>query len=323
MRVAIIHDWLLGMRGGERCLEVLCRMFPEAELYTAFYNPENITEVINAHPVTTSVLQRLPSVEQYYRYLLPLYPYAARSLAKSIRSKPDHYDLVISVSHCLAKNVPLPSHSVHLSYCLTPMRYIWDQYDAYFRDNSLEPLIRVFAKRLQKWDQKCAQSVDSFVGISEFICQRIKRVYNRDARVIYPPVRTDWLSQRDPEDQGEGFLCVSALVPYKNVDLIVRTFNKLGQPLSVVGSGPEREKLHSIAGKNIRFYEQISDFELSELYKRSKALVFAAEEDFGMTPVEMQACGRPVISLGQGGSTRNSKCFQGQTLGDAFFRVKC
>lgn len=303
MKVALIHDWLLGMRGGERCLEVICRFFPQAELYTAFYLPDQISTQINRHQVYESTLNRLPLVEKYYRYLLPLYPYAARSLERTMRKHSSHknYDLVLSISHCLAKNIAVSEGAVHLCYCLTPMRYIWDQYDAYFANSRFEPVIRRIAPGLREWDLECAGRVTHFVGISEFIKERIRKVYGRSAEVIYPPVSTEWISARAPADCGEGFLSVNALVPYKNVDLIVRAFNRLGYPLTVVGTGPERAKLERLAASNIRFLGRVSAAELALLYRSSKALVFAAEEDFGMTPVEMQAAGRPVICYGKGG----------------------
>jgi glycosyltransferase involved in cell wall biosynthesis len=304
MRIAFIHDWLLGMRGGERCLEVLCSMFPEADIYTTFYRPERITSVITQRTVVTSALQRLPKVDRYYRHLLPFYPFAARSLEHAVylNSFPAKYDLVLSVSHCLAKNVDVPRGTFHLCYCLTPMRYIWDQYDAYFSQHPAEPLIRGVAAGLRRWDYAASKNVDHFVGISDFVRERIRRVYGRGADVIYPPVRSDWIAPREPEEKGEGFLCVSALVPYKNVDKIVRAFNLLPYKLTIVGSGPERAKLAKIAGDNVAFLSGVPDRELAALYRRSRAMVFAAEEDFGMTPVEMQAAGRPVICYGKGGS---------------------
>lgn len=300
MRVAFVHDWLLGMRGGERVLEVLCEAFPEADIYTLFYKPENIRETINAHKIFSSFLNKLPSVEGYYRTLLPFFPLATRLLSKKIRA--GNYDLVISVSHCAAKNVRLSKSSYHLCYCLTPMRYIWDKYEDYFSAHRFEKIIRLIAKDLRNWDKQFSKGVDEFVCISEFIKERIASVYNRDSTVIYPPVTTNWIRARESNEEGKGFLCANALVPYKNTKYVVEAFNQLGLPLTIVGKGPELENLKSIAKDNIRFIECLSDSDLAEIYRKSKALVFAAEEDFGMIPVEMQAAGRPVICYAKGGS---------------------
>ena len=300
MKVAIVHDWLLGMRGGERCLEVLLKMFPEADLYTAFYDSEAVTDIIKNREVYTSCLQKIPGAKYLHRYLLPLYPLASRSISSKLNKK--KYDLVISVSHCLAKNIEVPVGAYHVCYCLTPMRYIWDKFDSYFADKWYKPIASVVAKYLRSWDQRKSSSVDCYIAISHFIAERIKKYYGRESHVIYPPVRTDWIEKRKEGERGEGFLCVSALVPYKNVDAIVRAFNELPEKLFVVGDGPERSSIEKLASSNVKFLGKISDSELAQLYKKSKALIFAAEEEFGMVPVEMQAAGRPVICLGQGGS---------------------
>lgn len=305
MRTAIIHDWLVGMRGGERCLETLCEMLPNAEIYTAFYDAENISPTITSHAVYTSAFQSLPGVSAYYRYLLPLYPLVAQSLTRRLwaNHRENRYDLVISVSHCLAKNVQPPPGVFHLCYCLTPMRYIWDLYESYFGNRRLEPVIRLAARYLRRWDVRSSVSVDAFVGISNYIARRIERVYERRADVIYPPVQDRWFEQPIPAAGEErGFLCVSALVPYKNVDLIVRTFNELPYELTIVGTGPELAALRRLARENIRFIERVSEEELARLYRGTEAMVFAAEEDFGITPVEVQACGRPVICYARGGA---------------------
>ena len=304
MRVAIIHDWLLGMRGGERCLEVLGALFPEADLYTLFYDRCSVSPAISAHNIVASAFDKLPFRRHYYRHLLPFYPLAVRSLEQSLaKAHGEHaYDLVISVSHCAAKNVAVPAGAFHLCYCLTPMRYIWDQYERYFADRPLEPLVRPVARALRHWDSVHAQSVDHFVAISEFVRARIRTVYRRNADVIFPPVATEWITPSAAEEKGEGFLCVSALVPYKNIAAIVEAFNRLGKKLTIVGRGPEGNRLKRLAKRNITFVDYVSDQGLAALYRGSEAMVFAAEEDFGMAPVEMQAAGRPVICLGRGGA---------------------
>ena len=312
MKVAIVHDWLLGMRGGERCLEVIGSIFPQADIYTLFYDAAGISESINRHRIVPSSLNFLPGVSGYYRHLLPFYDLAVRDLSRRIRrggAAPDEksfggYDLVISVSHCVAKNIRVPDSIPHLCYCLTPMRYLWDQYDAYFEGRSFEPAIRRVVNRLRQVDVERSGGVTRYVAISRFIRDRILRCYNKDSLVVYPPVKTDWIEscRAAVTKPGSGFLCVSALVPYKNVHLIVEAFNRLQLPLTVIGSGPEAARLKNMAGPGIRFIDRVSDTELAQHYSESIGMVFAAVEDFGMVPVEMQAAGRPVIALGVGGA---------------------
>ncbi len=237
MRVALVHDWLLGVRGGERCLEVLVDFFPDADVFTLFHNPASMSETLKRPKVVASCLNKLPGVKHYYRHLLPFYAIGVFDLERKIAK--GNYDLVVSVSHCVAKNVRTPPGVFHLCYCLTPVRYLWDQYDVYFGKKRIEPLIRMIAERMRTWDTSSAQRVHRFIAISKFVRTRIARCWGRDADVVYPPVRTDWIRPRAEGDLGEGFLCANALVPYKNVELVVRTFNELKLPLTIVGSGPE------------------------------------------------------------------------------------
>lgn len=306
LKVAIIHDWLLGMRGGERCLEEFLRVFPDADIYTAFLDSSKLSPLLKEREIETSVLNSLPSSNKYHRYLLPLYPLAAKSISKKLAKNHEtkNYDLVISISHCLAKNVRVPEGVFHLCYCLTPMRYLWDQYDAYFGNSKIEPLARAVVKRLRGWDVAGVSNVDAFVSISNFVATRLKKVYGRQSDVIYPPVRSDWITARKEKEKGENFLCASALVPYKNIDKIVQAFNFLpDKKLLVVGDGQERSGIEKLSKRgNVEFLGRVSDEKLAELYQSSKALLFAAEEDFGMIPVEMQAAGRPVICLSKGGA---------------------
>lgn len=300
MRVAIVHDWLLGMRGGERVLEIFSELFPGSDIYTLFYKRENITEVINSHAIQVSSLNKLPGVHRYYRNLLPFYPLATKDL--SLKLEKEKYDLVISISHCVAKNITVPKGTFHLCYCLTPMRYIWDKFDDYFKGKRLEKVIRKIADRLQVWDRACAENVDSFVCISEFVKARIASVYQKKSAVIYPPVPQDWIHKASTKDTSDYFLCANALVPYKNTKYVVEAFNELELPLVVLGKGPEATSLKQIANSNVKFIEYLPDHELAVLYNQARALVFAAEEDFGMIPVEIQAAGRPVICLSRGGA---------------------
>ena len=308
MKIAIIHDWLLGMRGGEKCLEAILELYPDSDVYTAFYDAKNVSKKITSKNVYTSILNKIPFFKKVHRFLLPLYPIASWSISRQLNKK--DYDLVISISHCLAKNVKV--NAFHISYCLSPARYIWDKYDSYFENKPYEPLARIACKYLRVWDVKGARNVDCFVGISNFIQQRIKKVYNLDSEVIYPPVKTNWPEVKDIKTESaeledkvlekKPFLCVSALVPYKNVDTIVEAFNDLGFELSVVGAGPEISNIKKIAKNNVKILGKVSDDNLARLYSTSRALVFCAEEDFGIVPLEAQSLGLPVIALGKGGA---------------------
>ncbi len=305
LKIAIVHDWLVGMRGGEKCLENILELYPNSDIYTAFYEPKNVSKIINSKDVYTSILNLTPFAKYVYRYLLPFYPVASNSLSKKINKK--EYDIVISISHCLAKNIKVDSF--HLCYCLTPARYLWDKYDSYFKSKWYEPFVKIVTKYLRSWDLEGSKNVDSFVCISEYIKQRIRKVYNLDSEVLYPPVKTEWISNTNKNDtslnQGKNknsFLCVSALVPYKNVDTIVLAFNELGYELNIVGSGPEISRIKKIAKSNIKILGRVSEAKLGSLYSESRALIFGAEEDFGIVPLEAQANGLGVIALGKGGA---------------------
>ncbi|MCB0346859.1 MAG: glycosyltransferase [Bdellovibrionales bacterium] len=326
LRVAVVHDWLTGMRGGERVLEVLAAMYPNMEIFTAFLDEEGISPLIRSKRIEASSANSLPGVKSYYRSLLPLYPLIASDISRRLRrrhaEKP--FDVVISVSHCIAKNVRAPKGVKHFSYCLTPVRYLWDQYSAYFGGKRMEPLIRQIAKLLRVWDKRGAKHVDLFAGISCFVGERIERCYGRESLVIYPPVPTEWLQKAEqikPQSQRSGFLVVNALVPYKNTHVVIEAFNKLGLELTIVGDGPERARLKSLAKPNIHFAGKLADEELARRYCSSQAMIFAAEEDFGMTPVEMQACGGPVIAYGKGGALETVCTQEGQESGCLFYEL--
>jgi glycosyltransferase involved in cell wall biosynthesis len=293
-RVALVHDWLTGMRGGERCLEVLCELFPSAPLFTLLHVPGSVSPVIEDRPIVTSFVQGLPAAARRYRQYLPLFPAAVRRF--DLRG----YDLVISLSHCVAKGVRIPRGALHVCYCFTPMRYVWDLYDDYFgRDAG--PLVRSLmppvAAALRRWDRRTA-SVHHFVAISRHIADRIRRVYGRDADVIHPPVELDRFRVGAPAD---FYLVVSALAPYKRVDLAVAAATRLGRRLLVVGTGPEEGKLRRLAGPTVEFLGWRSDEEVAALYARCRAVLFTAFEDFGIVPLEAAAAGRPTIAFGRGG----------------------
>jgi glycosyltransferase involved in cell wall biosynthesis len=301
MKVALVHDWLTGMRGGEKCLEILCELFPDATLYTLLHKKGSVSETISRMRIKTSFVQRLPFATDHYRRYLPLFPTAIEQFDLT------GFDLVISSSHCVAKGVITSPETCHVCYCHTPMRYAWEMYYTYFSKNSLNPLVRwtvpFFMNYLRTWDEKSSDRVDHFVANSQNVRRRIQKHYRRDAEVIYPPVDTGYFGMS--KDQGDYFLVVSALVPYKRIDLAVLAFNQLNLPLLIVGEGAERKKLMRMAKGNIKFIDWQSGPELIGYYQRCRALIFPGEEDFGIVPVEAQACGKPVIAYGKGGATES------------------
>jgi glycosyltransferase involved in cell wall biosynthesis len=293
VKIALVHDWLTGMRGGERCLEAFLKLYPEADIFTLLHVPGTTSSLIDNRVVQTSVLQKLPWSRRFYRHYLPLYPLAAQSL------RLDGYDMVISLSHAAAKNVSVPLGVPHLCYCFTPMRYVWDQAHVYFGSGTrfLWPLL----SRLRRWDQRGAEGVSRFIAISRFVAARIRLFYGRQSDIIYPPVDTSWISPIREPQRGKAFLYAGALVPYKRVELVVEVFNRLREPLHIVGDGPLLKSLKKQAGDTITFYGRVSDAELAEHYRQCRALVFPAREDFGMIPVECMAAGRPIIGFAEGG----------------------
>jgi len=294
MRAAIIHYWLLNMRGGEKVVEALCRLLPGADIFTLFYDPEKVSETIRARRVTVSYLNPL---RRHYRSLLPLMPMALESF--DLRG----YDLIVSSESGPAKGVLAPSTARHVCYCHTPMRYLWDLYPAYRNEWTASgwkrALMAPAANYLRLWDYSSAARVDEFVANSANVAQRIWKTYRREARVIYPPVEVERFYWKEPEDY---YLIVSELVAYKRIDYAVRLFSKDGRRLKVVGQGPEYAELRRMAKGNVEFCGRVSDEELRELYARSRAFVMPGEEDFGMTPVEALGSGKPVIALGRGGA---------------------
>jgi len=293
MKVALVHDWLTGMRGGERCLESFLAIYPDADIYTLFHRPGSTSALIDSRVVGVSFLNKLPGATRYYRALLPLFPLAIRQL----KLRQD-YDLVVSLSHAAAKNISVPSGTKHICYCFTPMRYIWDQAESYF--GRITPLLRPLIHYLRRWDKRGNKGVDRFVAISSFVAARIRRFYGRDADVVFPPVATSWIATAKSANTEAAFLYAGALVPYKRIELILEAFVQSGLPLVVAGAGPLEKVLKAKSTPNIKFLGRVSDLELSSLYASSRALVFAAREDFGMIPVESLAAGTPVISAYDG-----------------------
>ena len=298
MRVALVHDWLTGMRGGERCLEVFCQVFPEATIFTLLHVPGTVSDHIERMQIQTSAMSRLPGVWQYYRSLLPLFPWVVQRFDLA------GYDLVLSSSHCVAKGVRVPPGALHIAYVYTPMRYVWDLYADYFGPGRAGWLSRIamalLRLPLQRWDRRSAAHVDHFVAISRHVADRVKRHYGRDATVIYPPV--DAGRFQVAEGPGEFYLVVSALAPYKRVDLAIQACNVLRRPLRIVGSGQDERKLRALAGPTVEFLGWRSDAEVADLYRRCRALLFPGVEDFGITPLEAMASGRPVVAYARGGA---------------------
>lgn len=296
-KIALVHDWLVTMRGGEKVFEVLCELFPDADVFTLVHKKGSGTPTIERMNIITSSLQNLPFGVTKYQYYLPLH--------RKFIGEFDlcEYDLVISSSHAVAKGVKVNPHGLHICYCHTPMRYIWDQYEQYFGEGRTNILTRtamtLLLPSLRKWDVETSKSVHHFIANSENVRKRIQRIYGRDAEVIYPPVDVQRFSLSQKND--DYFLIVSALVPYKRVDLAIDVFNRNGERLVIIGNGVEEKKLKAMARRNIEFVNWVSDDELAAYYAGCRALIFPGEEDFGIVPVEAMACGKPVIAFGKGG----------------------
>ena len=287
------------MRGGEVTLEAILELLPQARLLTLVHVPGSVTPRIETHRPRTSFVQHLPLAQTRYRQYLPLFPAAIEQFDL------DEFELVISTSHCAAKAVVPTGRARHLCYCFTPMRYAWDQFDAYFgpaRVGALKSRLYGLAlRRLARWDAATADRVDRYVAISRYVANRIDRYYNRTADVLEPPVDTRFYHP-DGSPPGDYLIIVSALVPYKRVDLAIEACRQADVPLRVVGSGPEAASLRRLACPAVEFIEHCSQTELRDLYRGARACLLTGEEDFGIAPVEAQACGRPVIALARGGA---------------------
>ena len=298
MQVALVHDWLTGMRGGERCLEVFCELFPDATIFTLVRVPGAVSPRIEGMRIEASVLSRLPGISRKYRMFLPLFPFLVERFDLA------GYDLILSSSHCVAKGVRVPRGALHACYIFTPMRYVWDLYHDYFGPGRASLLRRtlmaMFRRRLQRWDVAVAARVHHFIAISRHVAERVQRHYGREATIIYPPVDTSRF--RISQGAGEFYMVVSAFAPYKRLDLAIKACNVLRRPLKIVGSGQDERKLRAVAGPTVEFLGPRSDEEVGALYSRCRALLFPGLEDFGITPLEAMASGRPVIAYGQGGA---------------------
>lgn len=294
LRVAVAHDWLVAYNGSERVVEQILTLFPKAGLYSTIMNPAALPEVLSA--AQTSFLQRLPGAAAHHEWLIPLMPAAWR-----LQKKISDVDVVISSSHACAKAVRVASHVPHICYCHTPMRYAWDfNAEASRFPAFLRPVVRIGMGGFRRWDRRASNHVTEFVANSTSVAGRIAAFYGRGSHVVHPPVRTEFFT---PGEQAEDFfLFVGRLTGYKRPDIVVDAFSELRQRLVVVGQGPMAEALKARAGPNVTFLSTVSDEKLRSLYRRAQALVFLAEEDFGITMAEAQCCGTPVIGLDRGGA---------------------
>lgn len=304
LSVAIVHDWLIHMRGGEKVLDALAEVFPNATIYTLFSHRKRLSPALQKMKIRNSILQYFPGIRIYYRWLLPLLPFFIRTL------RVERVDLVISSSHCVAKGIRIPRGAKHVSYCHTPMRYLWGFEEEYFDKfpKGFLFLLRPVFDFLRKWDVETSKKVDHFLCNSETVRNRIRKIYGREATVVHPPVDTQFFRPNSKPEKGDYYLVVSALTPYKRIDLAIEAFNGLERKLLIAGDGPLRKQYgRGVKKTTIRFLGKVSDDRLLHLYTGAKALIFPQEEDFGIVPLEAQACGTPVIAYGRGGALETVK----------------
>lgn len=316
MRVAVVHHWFVTRGGGERVAECISALFPGAEIFTLVASAAGLPASLAGRPLHTSFLQKLPLGRTHHRHFLPLYPAATEGL--DLRG----FDLVLSSDSGPVKGVRLDPGATHICYCHSPMRYLWDGHEAY--RETMGPLTRTAfsatAPRVREWDRKAAQRVTFFVANSAYVANRIRRCYGREAEVVYPPIdvrRTDVLAN---EPVGDHYLCAGRLVAYKRTEILIEACRRLNRTLRVAGGGPEERRLRRLAGNcpGVEFLGELSTPALGAEYARCRALLFAADEDFGMVPLEAQACGRPVIAYGAGGSLETVSAFGDEATGAYF-----
>lgn len=301
MKKALIHDWFSTYAGAEKCVESFTDIWDDFEIYSLidFLSDADRNKILKGKRAHTSFIQKLPFAKDKYRNYLPLFPLAIEQFDLS------GYDVVLSSSHAVAKGVLTHSNQLHIAYVHTPIRYAWDLYHQYLRESGLDRglkgmLAKYFLHKIRLWDASTANRVDHYVANSRYIARRIKKTYGKPSDVIYPPVDVDKFTLREAKE--EFYLTASRMVPYKKIDLIVEAFSQTDKKLLVIGDGPDMAKIKSKAGKNIELLGFADDETMADLMGRAKAFVFAAEEDFGITPVEAQACGTPVICFGRGGA---------------------
>ena len=320
LRVAVVHDWLMSRSGGERCVEAILDVFPQADLFTLveFLEGED-RQVLRGRAARTSFLQRLPGARKRHRSFLPLMPLAIEQFDLSA------YDVVISTSSAVAKGVITGPDQFHLSYTFSPIRYAWDLQHVYLRESGLErgfksAIARLVLHYIRLWDTRTAAGVDEFVAISEFIRRRIRKAYRRESQVIYPPVAIDKFTPAAVEREG-FYVTYSRMVPYKRIPLIVEAFAAMPQRrLVVIGDGPDMPQVRKLAAQNITIMGRQPDDVLIDHLRRARAFVFAAEEDFGIAPIEAQACGTPVIAFGRGATLETIRGWDGDDQTGVFFQ---
>jgi glycosyltransferase involved in cell wall biosynthesis len=323
MRVAIVHHWFISLAGGEKVVDTIASMFPKADVFTLFLDERKRPPALQKHKIITSFLDQIPTARRMHRHFLPFYPLAVEMLDLS------GYDLVITSDSGPMKGVVTDLNATHICYCHSPMRYLWDGHSAYLRQMSplTKPIFGLASHYVRNWDYSAAQRVDHFIANSNYVAGRIRKYYRRDSTIIHPPINTSHSFVANKHE--DYYLAVGRLVPYKRTDILINACNKLGRKLLIVGDGPEIKRLRKQSGRNIEFVGEVDEAQLRNFYAQCRALLFAADEDFGMVPLEAQSYGRPVIAFGKGGSLetvignyapiRRQKVEQGSAITGVFF----
>ena len=296
MRTAVVHDWLNGMRGGEKVLEAILPLLPDPTIFTLFHVPGSVSRMIERYPIKASYLNELPGADRHYRQYLPLFARGIESFDLS------GFDLVVSSSHCVAKGAVAPAGAPHLCYCHTPVRYAYEQFETYFPRGRTRFLAarRFFVGRLREWDRKTAGRPDRYLANSSAVAERIRRHYGREARVCHPPVDLEFF-RPGPEQREDFLLGVGSLVPYKRYELAIEAAKRTGRRLVLVGRGPQEARLRAMAGSSVELVRNLLPEQLRTLYRTCAFFLQPGEEDFGIASVEAIACGAPVVALGRGG----------------------